>query len=82
MNIVKPRRAERTYTQHLIAGPGTVFPLLCPVREADWIDGWDPLQVFTSSGHAEPDCVFTTRAEPIDAVWYVTRYEPDAGSSR
>ena len=66
-----------TYTQHLQAAPAVVFPLLCPVREADWIAGWDPLLVVSTSGVAEPDCVFTTKAEPQAAVWYVTRHEPD-----
>jgi hypothetical protein len=78
MNIVKPIRATRTYTQRLVADPAVVFPLLCPVREVDWIEGWDPPLVISSSGVAEPDCVFTTAAEPIDAVWYVTRHEPAA----
>lgn len=64
------------YTQRLAAAPAVVFPLLCPVREADWIEGWDPLLVVSASGAAEPDCVFTTRAEPHAAVWYVTRHEP------
>jgi len=79
MKIVKPIRATRTYTQHLVAGPDAVFPLLCPVREADWIEAWDPPLVVSSSGLAERDCVFTTSAEPVDAVWYVTRHEPDTG---
>jgi hypothetical protein len=78
MNIVKPNRVSHTYTQHLEGPPGAVFPLLCPVREAEWITGWDPALVVTSSGLAEPDCVFTTAAEPVDAVWYVTRHEPYA----
>ena len=52
MTIVPPNRATHTYTQRLIAGPDAVFPLLCPVREADWIDGWDPLLVATQSGVA------------------------------
>ena len=79
MNIVQPVRATRTYTQHLVAGPDAVFPLLCPVREADWIDGWDPPLVVTTSGVAEPDCVFTTSAQPIDAIWMITRHERAAG---
>ncbi|HET9484787.1 MAG TPA: SRPBCC family protein [Xanthomonadales bacterium] len=79
MKIVAPVRATRTYTQRLAGAPAAVFPLLCPVREADWIEGWDPLLVVSSSGVAEPDCVFTTRAEPTDAIWYVTRHEPGAG---
>lgn len=79
MEIRKPTRVTRTYTQRLVAPPSRVLPLLCPVREADWIDGWDPIAVLSESGFAEPDCVFLTRAAPHDAVWYVTRHEPGAG---
>jgi len=79
MRILRPNRVERTYTQRLSGAPEAVFALLCPVREAEWIEGWDPLIVLSNSGVVEPDCVFTTRAEPVDAVWYVTRHEPDAG---
>jgi hypothetical protein len=79
MKIVEPRRVSRTYTQTLAAPPGAVFPLLCPVREADWIPGWDPRLVISQSGVAEPDCVFVTEASPHDAVWYVTRHEPARG---
>jgi len=80
VNIIAPTRVTRTYTQKLVAGPAEVFPLLCPVREADWIDGWDPLVVITESGVAEPDCVFVTPAVPHDAIWYITRHEPESGS--
>jgi hypothetical protein len=76
MKLVSPVRAKHTYTQRLVAEPAAVFPLLCPVREADWIEGWNPLLVVSSSGVAEPDCVFITQAEPHAAVWYVTRHEP------
>ena len=79
MNIVKPIRATRTYTQRLAGPPDAVFPLLCPVREADWIDGWDAPLVVSNSGIAEADCVFTTRSTPVDAIWYITRYEPGNG---
>jgi hypothetical protein len=76
MNIVKPKRATRTYTQKLTARPEAVFPLLCPVREAQWIEGWNPLLVISASGVAEPDCVFVTAGDPEDAIWYITRHEP------
>ena len=79
MNISKPTRIAHSYTQKLVAAPDVVFPLLCPVREADWIEGWDPISVFTQSGVAEQDCVFVTAAAPSNAIWYVTRHEPDAG---
>jgi hypothetical protein len=79
MKIIRPNRATRTFTQHLVAEPAAVFPLLCPVREADWIEGWDPPLVITASGVAEPDCVFTTSAGAREAIWYITRHEPAAG---
>ena len=79
MNISKPNRATRTYTQKLVAPPAAVFPLLCPVREADWIEGWEPPAVFSDSGVAEPDCVFLTEAEPGHAIWFITRHEPKNG---
>ena len=79
MNIRPPNRVTHTYTQRLVAPPAAVFPLLCPVREADWIDGWNPLVVLSHSGLAEPDCVFVTDAQPFDAVWFITRHEPERG---
>ena len=79
MNIQSPNRAAHTYVQHLQGTPEQVFPLLCPVREADWIEGWNPLLVVSETGVAETDCVFVTPAEPADAIWYVTRHEPEAG---
>ncbi|MCK6621449.1 MAG: hypothetical protein HUU32_02920 [Calditrichaceae bacterium] len=79
MIITPPLRATRTYVQRLVAEPERVFPLLCPVREADWIEDWDPLAVFTNSGVAEQDCVFITAGQPNNAVWYITRLEPEKG---
>jgi len=74
-----PNRALRTFTQHLVAEPARVFPLLCPVRETEWIEGWDPRLVISDSGVAEEDCVFVTASEQDQAVWYITRHEPVNG---
>lgn len=79
MEIRKPNRVTRSYVQRLHAPPARVLPLLCPVREADWIEGWDPVAVLTESGVAEPGCVFITRAAPADAVWIITRQDAAAG---
>ena len=79
MKVTKPNRITRTFTQQLVAEPLEVFPLLCPVREADWIEGWDPLVVLSQSGVAEPDYVFLTEANPSNAIWYITRHELSNG---
>src|SRR5437763_11613499 len=76
MRITQPNRATHSYRQRLHAPPARVFPLLCPVRETEWADGWLPELVFTSSGFAERDCVFITPDKLGNAIWYVTRHEP------
>jgi hypothetical protein len=78
MRVEPPVRVTHSYVQRLAAAPARVFPLLCPVREAEWVAGWDPELVVSASGVAEPDCVFTTRDDAgREAVWTVTRHEPD-----
>jgi hypothetical protein len=74
VKIAPPVRATRTFEQRLLASPERVFPLLCPVRETEWVEGWDPSLVISASGIAERDCVFVT-PDP-EAVWVVTEYEP------
>lgn len=78
MRIEPPRRASQTYVQRLTAPPDQVFPLLCPVREVEWVRGWEPRLVITASGVAEPGCVFLTGPEAGGSIWVVTGYEPPA----
>jgi hypothetical protein len=76
MNIIQPQRIGHSYTQHLHGTPAEVFPLLCPVREVEWVNGWDPRIVITASGFAEDGCVFMTGPADNEAIWVVTHYEP------
>jgi hypothetical protein len=73
-------RITRTYTQHIDAPPGDVFPLICPVREAEWLDGWTYEWIHSVSGFAELGCVFRTQplAEP-ETIWIITQHDPAAG---
>lgn len=71
-------RTVLSHTLHAAGTPDAVFPLLCPVREYEWIEGWDCGLVFSGSGKAELDGVFRT-AFPQDGpedTWVVSRYEP------
>jgi len=77
MDTTKPNRATHTYRQSLCASPAKVFQLLCPVREAEWADGWLPELVISSSGVAERDCVFITADKLEKTIWYITRHEPE-----
>ena len=79
MRIIAPYFVEHSYTQHLVANMDVVFPLLCPVREAEWIEGWDPPLVFSASGVAEENCVFLTGSGDEQAIWIITEHDPDRG---
>jgi len=79
MESFNARRVRHEYTQTNDAPPEKVFPLLCPVREADWVPGWQYRLIYSASGVAEDGCVFAT---PNDAgpetIWMVTHYDPAA----
>lgn len=65
-----------SYTQTNNGSIEEVFPLLCPVREMDWLDGWDYKMIHSNSGLIERDCVFTTpHHRNIETVWHVTQYD-------
>ncbi len=74
---MEAKRVTREFTQTNNAPPDRVFPLLCPVREADWVPGWEYRLVYSQSGIAELGCVFTTpNPDGVDSTWIVTEYEP------
>ncbi|MFH2098149.1 MAG: hypothetical protein ABIJ95_01470, partial [Pseudomonadota bacterium] len=64
-----------------------LFPLLCPVREEEWIDGWTPAvyRVLKSqSGFVEMDSEFVENSlmkflfgKPGLTRWVTSRYEPE-----
>ncbi len=71
-------RVVREIARDLNATRERVFPLLCPVREYEWIEPWRCDLVYAASGVAEAGCVFRTDF-PGDCgpeVWVVCRYEP------
>jgi hypothetical protein len=75
MNIVNPNRGKHSCTQTWNGKVESVFPLLCPVKEADWVPGWEPNLVVSSSGVMEKNCIFLEPEGENEAVWVVTAYE-------
>ncbi len=64
----------RSYEQTINADPSKVFDLLCPVKEALWLDGWDYTLLHSESGLAEEGCVFLSRQEgEKDTIWMITK---------
>lgn len=86
MTSFKSVRIAHEFTQTNPAPPEKVFPLICPVREADWLPGWQYNLIYSASGIAELGCVFTTPNSPVsvsrgqasDITWIVTEYDPAA----
>jgi hypothetical protein len=70
-------RIIRTFNQNIEAPPDHVFPLLCPVREGEWLDGWaeECEMIHSSSGFAEEGCIFQTRmpGRPV-TTWMITKH--------
>ena len=78
MSEFTAKRIARSYVQHFKAPPERVFPLLCPVREYEWIEPWKCEVLHSDTGFAEKNCIFRTRfpGEDSDETWVVSSYEP------
>ena len=72
----KSKKVKRSYTQRIKAASEVIFPLLCPQKELDWLDGWDYEMIYSQSGFAEDGAVFKTRHEgDVNTIWVVSRYD-------
>ncbi|MEW5733304.1 MAG: hypothetical protein AB1921_00525 [Thermodesulfobacteriota bacterium] len=82
-----PDTLVSSYRIKIHTPPEKIFPLLCPVREEEWIAGWKPgiYRVLKSqSGFVEKDSEFVENSlckflfgKTEQTRWVTTRYEPD-----
>jgi len=73
--IFKARRLVVSCNQLLNFKPEKVFPLLCPQREYEWIESWRGKIIYSESGFAELDCVFSTELPGnTREIWITDRY--------
>lgn len=75
MKVEPPRRATRRRTIEVQGDADTVFALLCPVREVEWLESWKPLEVFSHSGVAERECVFVSDDGRRHSTWMITDHD-------
>jgi len=74
--MIESKRVQREYAFDVAASPEHIFPLLCPVREREWIKGWSADLVYTASGVAEDHAVFTTDfPDRGRGIWVVSHYD-------
>lgn len=71
---------SRTFILKISAPPEKVFPLLCPVREKEYVPGWDATIIHSDSGFAEKGCVFQTANETGQpSTWIITQHDHTKG---
>lgn len=86
---MQQHRHNKLAASMFVAAPSeTIFPLLCPVREYEWIEQWQCTMLHSHSGMAEEGCVFQTILPDMPEVpfadtaaartdtWIVCRYAP------
>lgn len=74
-----PFQSERRVTEYtglVEAPPEAIFPLLCPVREYEWLYGWKCRMIYSRSGVAEDNCIFETEHGGATFTWSLSRFEP------
>jgi hypothetical protein len=77
MSRFQGNRIVSRHIMRLVAKPDAVFPLLCPKRELEWIDGWNYEMIYSTSGIAELGCMFKTNLPPEgEAYWIMTKHIP------
>ncbi|MGD2099656.1 MAG: hypothetical protein PVG35_18920 [Desulfobacterales bacterium] len=74
----KAKRVTRQYVQTINAEPSVVHALICPVKEAEWLEGWDYDLIYSQSGVAEYGCVFTSRNANEETIWTITKRDDAA----
>ena len=74
----KAKRVTRSYCQTIHAEAAKVHALICPIKEAEWLDGWESDMIYSETGLIEEGCVFRScnEGEP-DTIWLVTRRDDE-----
>ncbi len=81
------KRIEISFQGTIKASSDKIFPLLCPKREEEWIDGWNTdayKLISTKSGFNEKNCVFQENftkkllfGENGPTTWMTAVYKPE-----
>ena len=78
MDDFKGKRAIDEYTGKINSSPSEIFPLLCPVREYDWLEGWACSMTYSDSGLVEDNCIFRSEfVTGMDATWVAIRRDEE-----
>jgi hypothetical protein len=72
-------RTRHVASVRVAARPANVFALLCPIREREFIEGWQCDLIFAESGGIEREMIVTTAGTGSQArIWFVADHDPAA----
>jgi len=75
MSEFRSKRISRKYIQINAGQPDKVFPLLCPVRESEWLPHFKAKVIYSSTGFSEDGAIFqTTHGDDEIITWIITKY--------
>lgn len=70
-------RKEFAHTINILGDTITVFKAFCPIAEKEWVPGWECMMLYSKTGIAEKNCIFTTKHDNMpEMVWVCSIYEP------
>lgn len=70
-------RKEFVHKISILGNSSTVFKAFCPIMEREWVPGWECKMVYSKTGIAEKNCVFTTKHNDLpEMIWICSIYEP------
>lgn len=70
----RDKKLIRSYQQILEGSKVEIFPLLCPVREKEWLKDWEYNMIYSESGYAEKGCIFETSNIYGKYNWIITKH--------
>lgn len=71
----QPRQVSRRYTQTLAAAPDDIMPLLTPIGEKAWAEGWDPVMLFDAPRPGNGTLFATRRDGDPDTIWLLEEFD-------
>ncbi len=80
MKNFEAKKVTRSHTVRILASPEVIFPLLCPVREEEWVPGWAEAYelVYSQSGFNEEGCIFrTSYLYDTESLWTCIKYDKE-----
>ena len=82
MSTFTPRQVSHEYTQSLAGAPDEILPLLTPLGEKAWCEGWEPTMRFEAASPGVGTLFATHGTGEPDTIWLLERFDAAAGHVR